>query len=323
MAQPNFHNGLGSENMITMTASGKNVTRPGSLAEWFERHQQIVFPLASESKQYGLSYQARPTDIFISPYGKCGTTWLQQIVHGLRTGGDMDFDDISQVAPWLERAHMQGLDLQAPQRGALRAFKSHLSWDDIPKGGRYIVSFRDPKDALVSFYHFLNGWHWEAEAVSITEFAQGFYMANQGSGRAAGYWHHLASWWEQRHNPNVLLLCYETMQADLPGAVRTIAGFLGLEWDEPLLDLVARQASLDFMLAHKEKFADPLVQETHAKIGFLPAGGDSAKVRSGRVGDHQAELPAGIGAGMDAIWREVVEARFGLASYEALREVLA
>ena len=49
------------------------------------------------------SWRPRPTDVVITPYSKCGTTWLQQIFHTLRTGGDMDFDDISCVVPWIER----------------------------------------------------------------------------------------------------------------------------------------------------------------------------------------------------------------------------
>lgn len=301
----------------------KNGTRPTSLTEWSERASQSWFPLVAESKRQGLSHRSIPTDLFISPYAKCGTTWLQQIVHGMRTHGDMDFDDISRVVPWLETAHLLGLDLQTPQRGGFRAFKSHLSWDEIPKGGRYIVSFRDPKDALVSHHRFFDNWHWEAGSVSIAEFAQGFYLAKRSSGWAGSYWHHLTSWWEQRHNPNVLLLCYEDIKSDLPATVQTIANFLGLELDKALLELVTRQASLDFMLAHKEKYADPLMQEIHMKLGFLPPGGDSAKVRNGRVGDHRTELPSDVGAEMDAVWRAVVEPRVGLPSYQALREALA
>jgi hypothetical protein len=308
----------GEYRMITT----ETITRPTSLTEWFERVQQTWFPLMAESTQHGLSYQAQPTDLFISPFTKCGTTWLQQIVHGLRTRGDMDFDDISRVVPWLETAQGLGLDLQAPQRGSFRVFKCHLSWDAIPKGGRYIVSFRDPKDALVSFYHFFNGWQWEAGSVSIAEFANTFYMANQGDGWDGSYWAHLVSWWEQRHHPQVLLLCYEAMKADLPGTVQTIADFLAVELDEQLLELAVKQASLDFMLAHKEKFSDPLIQEVHGKIGFLPPSSASAKVRKGRVGDHRTELSADISAKLDAIWREEVEARVGLSSYQALREAL-
>jgi hypothetical protein len=48
--------------------------------------------ITDEGVARGLAFQLRPSDVVISPFGKCGTTWLQQIVHGLRTRGDMDFD---------------------------------------------------------------------------------------------------------------------------------------------------------------------------------------------------------------------------------------
>jgi hypothetical protein len=240
-------------------------------------------------------------------------------VHGLKTRGDIDFDDISRVVPWLEWAYEQGLDIHAPQKGAFRAFKSHLSWHDIPKGGRYLISLRDPKDALVSFHHFFDNWQFEAGSVSIVEFAREFYMADLPLGR---YWDHLASWWEHRHDQNVLLLCFEEMKIDLPGTVQAIARFLDMELDDALLEIVVRQSSLDFMLAHKDKFDDLLMRENSIKKGWLPPGGDAAKVRSGRVGDHRQELPADIRVEMDAIWHDEIEAKFGLASYQALRERL-
>ena len=301
----------------------QTLTRPASLSEYRERQQQIQVPVVAESTRRGLTYQVQPSDLFISPFGKCGTTWLQQIVHGLRTRGDMDFDDISRVIPWLEMAHRLGLDLYAPQRGGFQAFKSHLSWTKIPKGGRYIVSFRDPKDALVSAYNFLNDWHWQAGSISITELARASYLLYQGDSWDRSYWGHLVSWWEQRHNPNVLLLSYEGMKADLPATVEAIAHFLGIELDQPLRELVVNQASLNFMLAHQSKFSDPLQQAAAAKEGLWPPGKTTSKVKNGQVGAHQTELPVDIWAEMDAIWRETVEPRTGLASYQALRAALA
>jgi hypothetical protein len=271
----------------------------------------------------GLAYQPQLSDVFISPYAKCGTTWVQQIVHGLRTRGDMDYDDVMRVMPWVEMAHWADLDLKAAQPGGFQVFKSHLSWTRIPKGGRYIVSFRDPKDALISSYHFLGGWHWQADSISITEYARAHYLVYQGDGWDGSYWGHLVSWWEQHHNPNVLLLSYEGMKADLPTTVQTIADFLGIELNQSLQELVVNQASLDFMLAHKSKFSDPLQQAAAAKEGLWPPGETTSKVRNGRVGAHRTELPAGIGAEMDAIWREAVEPRTGLSSYQALRAALA
>jgi hypothetical protein len=299
----------------------KTLTRPASWQEWQEREQFIGSKWA-ESMERGLAYQPQASDLFISPYAKCGTTWVQQIVHGLRTRGDMNFDDVMRVMPWVEMAHFAGLDLNAPQPGGFQVFKSHLSWTKIPKGGRYIVPLRDPKDALVSFYNFVNGYFWQTHSVSITEFARARYLVYQDEGWERSYWRHLVSWWEQRQNPQVLLLTYEGMKADLSATVQTIAHFLGLDLDEALFELVLKQAALDFMLAHKSKFSDPIMLKASAKHG-LPPSETVTKVNNGRVGDHRIELPAEIGAEMDAIWRETVEPRTGLASYQALRAALA
>ena len=97
----------------------------------------------------------RPTDVVITPFGKSGTTWIQQIVHTLRTRGDMDFDDISRVVPWIETSPGLGLDLDAEQKANPRAFKSHLEYEQLPKGAKYINSARDPRDAFYSMYKFI------------------------------------------------------------------------------------------------------------------------------------------------------------------------
>jgi hypothetical protein len=269
----------------------RTFTRPASLSEWLAQEQARA-PLYAESAQHGLAYQPQPGDVFIAPFAKCGTTWLQQIVHGLRTGGDTHAADLTHVIPWLEMAHYAGIDLHAPQPGSLRAFKSHLSWARIPKGGRYIVSFRDPQAALVAYYNFVNGYYWQTNSVSITEFAQAFYLNYQADSLPGSYWGHLVSWWEQRQQAQVLLLSYEGMKADLPAAVRTIAHFLRIEHDQALLDLVVKQTSVDFVLTRQAQVA------------------------------RETELPAPIGAAMDAIWREVVASRTGLASYRALQAAL-
>jgi hypothetical protein len=100
----------------------------------------------------------RPTDIFVVTYPKCGTTWMQQIVHGLRTNGSMDFEEISEVMPWTIVAHDCGQDINSEQVASPRAFKSHECYEEVPKGGKYIYVSREPREVLVSFYHFLLSW---------------------------------------------------------------------------------------------------------------------------------------------------------------------
>jgi hypothetical protein len=290
-----------------------SLRRPTTLEELKERGARFS---SEESRKRGMAFQPRATDVIISPYPKCGTTWLQQIVHGLRTRGDMNFDEITAVVPWLEMAHILGLDLEAPQPFP-RAYKSHLDWNDVPKGGRYLISIREPKDALTSSYRFLEGWWFEPGSISFEAFAQSQFIEDRS------YWRHLASWLEHRTDPNILLLCYEEMKADLPQAVRTIADFIGIELDPELFEIVVRQSSLEFMLAHADRFDDHLVRNAIDPLCGLPLGGDSAKVTNAGLTPVRLEVPQAMRAELDAIWQEEITARFGFPSYPSLRAHLA
>ena len=113
------------------------------------------------------------------------------------------------------------------------------------------------------------------------------------------------------------------MNRDLTTTVRRVAEFVGIALDDALLELVLRQSSLEFMLAHKDRFDDRLMRDRSEQIGGLPPGSDSAKVRKGKVGEHATELPPEISAEMDRVWAEEIESKFGFASYAAMADALA
>ena len=267
---------------------------------------------STASRAAALAFRPKPADVLIATFPKCGTTWLQQIVHGLRTRGSMDFDEITLVVPWLELALDLGMDPDASQVAEPRAFKSHLSWQEVPKGGRYISMIRDPKDVLVSMYHFHEGWRFEPGAITMADYARNFFLVPERSRR---YWQYVGSWWPQRVREDVLLLSYEAALADVPGTVRRVAGFIGCPLDGGLLDIVVRQSSIEFMKAHGSQFDDHVVRAARNAANGLPPGGSSSKVRGGRVGDHVDELPMDVRQALDRIWREEMEDRFGLGSY--------
>ncbi len=291
------------------------MNRPTSITEMQARTAAFG---TEAGRAKGLAYRPDSTDIFISPYAKCGTTWMQQIVHGLRTGGDMDFDEITQVVPWIELAHDLKLDIHAPQKVRPHAFKSHLSWHEIPKGGRYIIVLRDPVDAFLSFFRFLEGWHFEAGSVTLAQFAD--YALNRDGGR--NYWQHTASWWGQRDNPDVLLLCYEDMKTDLAGAVQRVADFMG-EYPPERVALATRQAGFDFMKAHAHRFDDNYLRSILDPVCGLPPDGEASKVSAGRAGQGAAAVSPAIRARLDAAWVRTLGAEFGLPDYAALRAEMA
>lgn len=115
----------------------------------------------------GKSFGPRASDVIITPWSKPGTTWLQQIAHGLRSRGDMDFADISEVSPWIEVADALEIDLDADQGWEPRLFKRHYPYTVVPKGCRYIASFCSPHAAFRSYHSFYEGWLFETGTVSL------------------------------------------------------------------------------------------------------------------------------------------------------------
>lgn len=293
----------------------------GSRATTTEELEAILNRVSNdEDEARGLAFKPRPSDIIIAPYAKSGTTWLQHITHGLRTRGSMDFEEISVVVPWIEVAYTVGQDLEAPQVAEPRLYKSHLSWRDVPKGGRYICAFRHSHDAFVSYYRFFEGWMFEPGAISIDTLLAWRWPRDKAATR--GYWYHLCSWWEQRHNPDVLLLCYEDMKTDLAGTVQKIARFMGISLDDTRLDIVIRQSSREFMLAHKHKFDEhPVVQFIAARANLPPAI-DTDKVTPGASNEARHQLSPMHKKMLDDIWQEQITPKFGLQTYDDLRQSL-
>lgn len=295
------------------------VKRRARSMDEFRAVQRNLFEVASAAREAAEPFVPAPTDVIISPYGKCGTTMLQQMFHTLRTRGDMDFDDISRVVPWIEMSPLLGVDLNSPQRAEPRGFKSHLSYKSVPKGARYVVSLRDPKDAFISMYRFMEGWFLEPGAVPIEDFFEGWIKGRGPEGE--GYWDHLLRWWEVRERPEVLLFSYRHMVHDPAAHVRRLADFANIPLDDELLELTLEHTSRDYMLAHKNRFDDALMRGLSEKLGGLPPGSDSAKVRAGTP-SHSDELPSALAAQMDEIWAERITAELGFGTFAELEAAL-
>ena len=293
---------------------GRRARNLVEMAEISDRTMDVKDTLASIA-----AYRPRSSDVVISPAGKCGTTLLQQTFHTLRTRGDMDFDDISRVVPWIETAKALGVDINAEQVAEPRGFKSHLSWDHVPKGAKYVVSLRDPQDAFVSGYRFMEGWYFEPGTITYEAF---FERNKHGREKGLDHWSHLVSWWGQRNNPAVLLLSYEHLVADPALAIRRLAAFCDLPLDDELLALTLEHTSRAFMLAHKDRFDDAMMRALSERLGGLPPGSDSAKVRQAGNGQRRRELPQAMRDEFDAIWRSDVAPHTGHSDFASLEAEL-
>lgn len=244
----------------------------------------------------------RPDDIVISTYAKAGTTWTQQIVGQLIFAGDPEIK-VAELSPWLDlRVPGEAEKFALLEAQAHRRFiKTHQPLDAFvfrPEI-KHIYVARDGRDVAWSLYnHYVN---FLPELIEMFNTLPGlvgpklepapgdvlsFYRAwMEGDGYPFwSMWENVRSWWQVRHFPNVLMLHYADMKADLPGTVKTIAGFLDIELDEASFERAVRHSSFDWMKANAEKAA-PLG-------GAAWQGGAKTFVNKGTNGRWQGLLSA-------------------------------
>ena len=289
----------------------ENFKRPTTIQEMHERLKYFATP---EGWQRGLDYKPDPTDIFIVTPPKCGTTWMQQIVHGLRTRGSMDFDEITRVIPWINIAFDMGIDIYAPQVAQPRAFKTHSTLKEVAEGGKYIIVLRNPSDALLSDYLFCGGMFFEKGSISLETFAREDFILGRD------IWNHIIAFWDRRKDGNILPLCYENMKKDLPQTIERVASFIGIQLDEELKQIVLKQSDIKFMREHEAQFEDHIIRKTRSAAMRLPLDGQLSKVRNGVVGESKLAVPDEIKKELDDIWHEEITSKIGLNSYEDLRK---
>lgn len=210
----------------------------------------------------------RDDDIVIGTYAKSGTTWTQQIVAQLIFNGAEDLP-VAEMSPWLDlRVPPKAVKLPAVMAQTHRRFlKTHLPVDALvysPKA-KYIYIGRDGLDVVWSLHnHFVNANELLYQALNDTpgrvgppigrppaDIRQYFLEWLEGDGYPLWpFWENIRSWWEIRELPNLLLLHFDQMKADLPGQIRRIAAFLDIPIDERRWPAILEHCSFAYMKAH-------------------------------------------------------------------------
>ncbi len=215
----------------------------------------------------------RDDDIVVATYAKSGTTWTQQIVGQLVFQGDESVV-MGELSPWLDlRVPPAAVKLAALEAQThRRIIKTHLPLDAVvfsPKA-RYLYIGRDGRDVLFSFHHH----HSDGNALW-------YELLNDTPGRVGppilppdpdirryfrkwlaedGYpiwslWDNVSTWWAARNLPNVKLVHFNDLKADLPGEMRDIAKFLGIDIPDADWPRITDHCSFDYMKSHAERAA--------------------------------------------------------------------
>jgi aryl sulfotransferase len=210
----------------------------------------------------------RDGDVVVATYAKVGTTWMQQIVWQLIHGGPPGIDGPG-GSPWLDmriRPFQPMLDMFEAQTHR-RSIKTHLPLDALtfsPKA-RYIVVGRDARDMVWSAYNHQDGYTDEIieqlnnppgrpgafvsrPDCDIRDYYLRFLETDDLPGFGfVPFWAHIQGWWDARDLPNVLLVHYANLKADLADEMRRIARFLDVEIDEAAFPAMVEHCTFDYM----------------------------------------------------------------------------
>ncbi len=235
-------------------------------------------------------FEPRASDVLIVTAPKAGTTWMQQILHQLRTGGDEQFSNIDDVVPWLERPR-DGKDWQQRLREydllpAPRIFKTHCTFEQTPggvDGARIVLSSRDPRDCCVSFYHHVLNMTDEARARVGIPYPETFDQYFERWLAFGAWFRNVSSWWPYRDHENLLWLRYEDMKQDLAAVLRKLLMFLGWSLDEHAFMRALQLSSFTWMKQNSDRFA---ARDGAGRLLFK----SGQFIRKGEVGDYQTLL---------------------------------
>jgi hypothetical protein len=244
---------------------------------------------------------------------------MQQIMHQLRSGGDMTFTDIDEVVPWIELAYDVGQDLDAEHKYQPRCFKTHACYDVCPKGGKYIVVYREPCASFYSAFNFFQGGYFQPGEITLDEFVK--YVISPNEKTHVDYFQHLLSWWPKRNDPNVLFLLYEDMLDDLESAVKAVASFMGID-DEASITNAVKMSTFDFMKQNRDKFSTNLVSSYRSKALGIPEGVVCQRVATGSATKGREIMDEGTKQAVQKMWDETVTKWTGFQDYSKFRDGL-
>ncbi|XP_051577142.1 sulfotransferase family 2, cytosolic sulfotransferase 3 isoform X2 [Myxocyprinus asiaticus] len=203
----------------------------------------LMCPKESHSKhsfRYFEKFSVMDNDVFIITYPKSGTTWMQEILPLLLNGGDLtvvqtipNWDRV----PWLEETRASSILDKIPSP---RAMVSHMPYHLMPQTffnskAKVIYVTRNPKDVLVSSFHFHKMASFLDEPGTLEEFTDKFLAGNVFFGK---WTDHVKSWQNTDLGDRILYITYEDMLQDLRGVLVRILTLLGRQLSADALDRV-------------------------------------------------------------------------------------
>nr|GLL35443.1 flavonol sulfotransferase-like [Ipomoea trifida] len=216
-------------------------------------------------------FKPHPNDVLLASFPKSGTTWLKALLFSIVNRETYKHDDM-----------MHPLLNSNPH-------------DLVPCSSCWIVYvFRDPKDVLVSYWHFLDKLR--PKGSSSISLQEAFNQFSRGASPFGPYWDHVTGYYKASIQfPNkVFFVRYEDLKTETVFHVKRLAEFVGWSFSEEEENEGVVQKITD--LCSFDKLSNLEVNKNGSSlVGKLSAGRtvsltNKAFFRKGEIGDSKNHL---------------------------------
>ncbi|WMV29136.1 hypothetical protein MTR67_022521 [Solanum verrucosum] len=254
------------------------------------------------------TFKSEPNDVLLASSIKTGSTWLKAIcVSIMQSNKEEEEDILVKDNPHFHFPTIESLDYYSKPpthdlytMPSLRLFHTHLPYRVLPNSiknsdnCKIIYITRNPKDTLISMWHFFNynSKHLEDLIFPLKELVE--YFCN-GVHPYGPFFEHVLEYWEEskKRPQKILFLKYEDLKIDPNKEVAKIALFLGKPFgnDEEDLEIVLKKCSL-------ERLKNLEVNKSGSIVSFIH---NSAFFRKGVVGDWKNHMTPEMEEQLDKI----------------------
>ncbi|HZP17427.1 MAG TPA: sulfotransferase domain-containing protein [Terriglobales bacterium] len=255
----------------------------------------------------GRNLAVYPDDTFIVSYPRSGNTWTRFLLANLlRPHEPVTFLNIEEIIPDAEA--LSNRRLKSVPRP--RFIKTHEYFDH--RYGNVIYIVRDPRDVVISYYHFQRKYRHIPDECPLDLYVQDFVHSRRVSGSWGNWGENVGSWLGPRMGtPRFLLLRYEDLMADTAAELTRVCVFLGIHPDPGLLQRAIENSSAE----HLRELERVQGREWVSTRSVRP---DIPFIRTAEVGGWQTQLTPDSVRAIESAWGDLMR-RLGyrLSSEEA------
>uniref|UniRef100_A0A453GJU5 Sulfotransferase n=2 Tax=Aegilops tauschii subsp. strangulata TaxID=200361 RepID=A0A453GJU5_AEGTS len=249
--------------------------------------------------QNGGGFTPRRGDVILASPPKCGTTWLKALAfatmaRGAHPPAAPDHPLLRHTphdcVPFMEVIVSGGWGSKLDALPSPRLLSTHMPYSTLPASitknpdCKIVYICRDPKDMVVSMWHFLR------HPRPNLSFNDMFELTCEGRSLCGPFWDHILGYWNagktmsgdegqpEMTSAAVLFLRYEEMIKDPANNVRKLARFVGqpfsaAEEETKVVDDIVDLCSFEKLSSLKVNKAGPVVFTKYPRESFFRRGG--------------------------------------------------